>query len=73
MNVSLLVWEWESKEIFMSRVASDSAIYSTTGWLLLFAGCLTSQQHASVSQGQICSETCTYCHTAADQTFYLTQ
>ena len=37
--------------------------------------CLTSQQQASVSQGRICSENCTYCHTeteAADQTFYLT-
>ena len=39
-------------------------------------GCLTSQQHASVSQGQICSDNCTCCHTeteVADQTFYLTQ
>ena len=38
--------------------------------------CLTSQQHASVSQGRICSDYCTCCHTeieAADQTFYLTQ
>ena len=37
---------------------------------LLFVGCLTSQQQASVSQGRIC------CHTeieVADQTFYLTQ
>ena len=43
------------------------------GWLV---GCLTSQQHASVSQGRICSDKCTCCHTeieAADQTFYLTQ
>ena len=39
--------------------------------LLLFAGCFTSQQHASVSQGRICSETFTCCHTkieVADQT-----
>ena len=44
--------------------------------MLLFVGCLTSQQHASVSQGRICSITLTRCHTeieAADQTFYLTQ
>ena len=43
------------------------------GWLV---ACLTSQQHASVSQGRICSDNCTCCHTeigAADQTFYLTQ
>ena len=43
------------------------------GWLV---GCLTSQQHASVSQGRICSDNFTCCHTeieVADQTFYLTQ
>ena len=39
-------------------------------------GCLTSQQHASVSQGQICEDNFTCCHTeiqAADPTFHLTQ
>ena len=43
------------------------------GW---FAGCLTSQQHASVSQGQICEDNFSCCHTeieVADQTFRLTQ
>ena len=42
----------------------------------LFVGCLTSQQHASVSQGRICSDNFMCCHTeieVADQTFYLTQ
>ena len=42
----------------------------------LFVGCLTSQQHASVSQGRICSDNFTCCKTeieVADQTFYLTQ
>ena len=42
-------------------------------WLV---GCLTSQQQASVSQGRICSDNFTCCHTeieVADQTFYLTQ
>ena len=47
------------------------------GWYVcLLVGCLTSQQHASVSQGRICSDNFTCCHTeieAADQTFYLTQ
>ena len=41
-----------------------------------FVGCLTSQQHASVSQGRICSDNFTCCHIeteVADQTFYLTQ
>ena len=44
--------------------------------MLLFVGCLTSQQQASVSQGRICSDNFTFCHTeieVADQTFYLTQ
>ena len=42
----------------------------------LFVGCLMSQQHASVSQGRICTDNFTCCHTeieAADQTFHLTQ
>ena len=41
-----------------------------------FVGCLTSQQHASVSQGRICSDNLTCCHTeieVADQTFHLTR
>ena len=42
----------------------------------LFVGCLTSQQHASISQGRICSDNFMCCHTeiqVADPTFYLTQ
>ena len=42
----------------------------------MFVGCLTSQQQASVSQGRICSDNFTCCHTeieVADQTFYLAQ
>ena len=42
----------------------------------LMVGCLTSQQHASVSQGRICSDNFTCCHTeteVADPTFHLTQ
>ena len=42
----------------------------------LFVGCLTSQQQASVSQGRICLDNSTCCHTeieVADPTFYLTQ
>ena len=41
-----------------------------------FVCCLTSQQHASVSQGRICPGNCTCCHTetkVADKTFHLTQ
>ena len=43
---------------------------------LLLVGCLTFQQHASVSQGRICSNNCPCCHPeteVADQIFYLTQ
>ena len=46
------------------------------GLFVLLVGCLSSQQHASVSQGRICTDNFTCCHTeieAADQTFYLTQ
>ena len=42
----------------------------------LLVGCLTSQQHTSVSQERICSGNFTCCHTeieVADQTFHLTQ
>ena len=42
----------------------------------MLVGCLTSQQQASVSQGRICSDNCTCCHTeieVADPTFYLTR
>ena len=45
-------------------------------FVCLLVGCLTSQQQASVSQGRICSDNCTCCHTeieVADPTFYLTQ
>ena len=42
----------------------------------LFVGCSMSQQHARVSQGRICTDNFTCCHTeteVAEQTFYLTQ
>ena len=45
-------------------------------FVCLFLGCPTSQQQASVSQGRICSDNFTCCHTeieVADPTFYLTQ
>ena len=54
----------------------DKFICCYTGTECLFVGCLTSQQHASVSQGRICTDNFTCCHTeieAADQTFHLTQ
>ena len=61
-NVSEIFCTWEK----FGRDASAA--------LLLFVGCLASQQHASVSQGQVCSDICTCCHTEienADHAFYL--
>ena len=47
------------------------------GWLVgCLLACLTSQQHARVCEGRICSDNFTCCHAeteVADQTFYLTQ
>ena len=54
----------------------DCWTYSSDPVMLLFVCCLTSQQHASVSQGRICSDSFTCCHTEieiADQIFHLTQ
>ena len=45
-------------------------------FVCLLVGWLLNQQHAGVSQGQICTANLTCCHTeieVADQTFYLTQ
>ena len=58
---------------------SPSSHFNSTLFVVevgLFVACWTSQQHASVSQGRICSDNFTWCHTeieVADQTFYLTQ
>ena len=66
--------------------ATDRSVLGWQPWIVivvtdflqvcLLVDCLLSQQHASVSQGWICSDNCTCCHTeieAADPTFYLTQ
>ena len=36
----------------------------------LFVGCLTFQQHASVSQGRICTDNFMCCHTEIEVTVY---
>ena len=54
----------------------DPSCGSKSSKACLLVGCLTSQQHASVSQGRICSDNFTCCHIqieVADQTFHLTQ
>ena len=55
-----------------------SNLSSNTHHALLgcFVDCLMPQQHASVPEGQICSDNCTRWNTeieVADQTYYLTQ
>ena len=62
--------------MLMSDAGYSSSCDLVPGVGGLFVGCLTSQQHASVSQGRICTDNFTCCHTeieAADQTFHLTQ
>ena len=59
-----------------TQQAFRSASGDAVGFVCWLLACLTSQQQASVSQGRICSDNFTCCHTeieAADQTFYLTQ
>ena len=71
-------WLWAAMEktfnsLFLQYYRKPKRLKSTWG---LFVGCLTSQQHASVSQEWICSDNFTCCHTeieVSDQTFYLTQ
>ena len=61
--------------LFYARRREYTLVLVRFGRLLL-VGCLTSQQHASVSQGRICSDNFTCCHTeieVADPTFHLTQ
>ena len=65
----------DGKQIQTWRVVlclHDTHKYWLVGWLV----CLTSQQHASVSQGWNCTDNSMCCHTetkVADSTFYLTQ
>ena len=61
---------------FVVAVQFPSRSTNINSNVCLLVGCLTSQQRASVSQGRICSDKFTCCHTEteiADPTFYLTQ
>ena len=64
------------KETYKQGISQSNKQSDNQPMLVLFVGCLSSQQHASVSQGRICTDNLTCCHTeieAADQTFHLTQ
>ena len=66
----LLVFNAQPTGTVISRRSLDTSNFC------FFVGCLTSHQHASVSQGRICSDNFTCCHTkieVADPTSYLTQ
>ena len=61
---------------YMSTAKGQLPMPWSLGFVCWLVGCLTSQQQASVSQGRICSDNFTCCHTeieVADPTFYLTQ
>ena len=66
-------------EMGRPKCMEGNSTATQTSWLqnmVVVVGCLTSQQQASVSQGRICTDNFTCCHTeieVADQTFYLTQ
>ena len=81
-NIQILIWiragDWKMSSVtprtwhWFWHYHNDHALAA----LLLFVSSLTSQQHASVSQGRICTDNFMCCHTeteVADQTFYLTQ
>ena len=60
----------------LGRRQCASCLLYVKVFFCLFVGCLTSQQHASVPQGRVCTDNFTCCHTethVADQTFFLTQ
>ena len=60
----------------LSTRAAGCSVAAKAGLLGWLVDCLTSQQHASASQGRICSDKFMCCHTeigVADQTFHLTQ
>ena len=82
-SVCLSIVSWEtmsgSQRSLLARHVGALLVFEW--WLkgaerILFGGCLTTQQHASVSQAQIYSDICTCCHTeieVVDPTFSLTQ
>ena len=68
--------KWRFSTISSLRRCLQHIGLRSRGRFVCFVGCLTSQQHASVSQGRICTDNFTCCHTeieATDQTFHLTQ
>ena len=60
------------------RWADSMVVAAAAAVVVVVVGfrCLRSQRHASVTEGRICPNKCTCCHTeieVADQTFHLTR
>ena len=75
-RASLRVDTRETQQYACHECHCASKIKVRGGVGCLLVGYLTSQQHANISQGPICSVNFTCCHTeieVADQTFHLTQ
>ena len=76
--VKMLISKNEECHLFSSMLSRAMWRYRRTckRESCLLVGCLMSQQHASVSQGRICSDNCRFCLAeieVEDQTFCLTQ
>ena len=70
--LELLREELKLQFIYIYIYTISSVTVAVSCRICLLVGCLTSQQHATVSQGRICSDKFTCCHTkieAADQNF----
>ena len=55
-----------SQWYFPAEEAPTSVMLRIKEEVYLLVGCLTSQQHASVSRGRICSDNFTCCHTETE-------
>ena len=72
----LCLFSLQSLPLDQITLSTDEKRTTARGKFCWLVACLTSQQHASLSQGRICTDNITCCHTeieVADQISYLTQ
>ena len=70
------IHSWQTENERGQDLATEKDEWGGSLFVCWLVGCLTSQQQTSVSQGWICPDNFTCCHTeteVADPTFYLTQ
>ena len=75
MNYAAAAYANHTEKSVMSNWQMPLILQGPVG-ICLLVGCLTSKQHASISQRRICPDNFMCCHTkieVADQTFHLTQ